>query len=236
MVISGLAGTKIVDKLPSTEGIMESADSFISYNMPELISSFRLMLRHAGADVCVIGSGPSMSYMPERFWLGFNVSIGVDYMAKLYKCDYVYTNDLKVVEDLSAIYREEQFILPTVIRDHNGKPLNSLDVLGRASVVDVVPVGFYNGFTPLRDVGDVSLMAVQAAALMGAGRVFLFGDDYKFIGGNSHDSNIEEYNFGQFLPDNDWVRDNLAKREENIRMLGGVLHACGVNLFRMNFA
>lgn len=236
MVNSALVGTKVVDKLPSTDGILESADNFISYNMPELLSSFRLMLRHAGADVCVLGSGPSMSYMPERLWLGFNVTVGVDYMAKLYKCDYVYTNDLKVIEDLSPVYREDQFILPNIIRDHGGKPLNSLDILGRASVVDVMPVGVYNGFTPLRDVGDNSLMAVQAAALMGAGRVVLFGDDYKFIGGNSHDFNIEEYNFGKFLPDSDWVKDNLQKREENIRMISGVLHACGVNLFRMNFA
>jgi len=236
MVISGLSETKIVDKLPCIEGIVESVDNFISYGMPELLSSYQLMLRHVGSDVCVLGCGPSMSFMPERLWLGFKVIIGVDYMAKLYKCDYVYTNDLKVIEDLSGIYKEEQFIVPAVIKDHDGKPLNSLDVLGRASVVDVVTIGTYNGFTPLKEFGDNSLTAVQAAVLMGAGNVVLFGDDYKLLNGCSHDSNIEEYNYGKCFPDNDWVRDGLSKREENIRVLGDILRASGINLFRMNSA
>ena len=235
-VIHGLSETRIVDKIPSTDGVVESVENFISYNMPELLSSFQLMLRHVGTDICVLGAGPSMSYIPERLWLGFNTIIGVDYMAKLYKCDYVYTNDLKIIEDLSSLYKEEQFIVPAMIKDHDGKPLNCLDVLGRASVVDVLPVGSYNGFTPLKEFGDNSLTAVQAAVLMGASRVFLFGDDYKFINGNSHDFNVEEYNFGKFWPDSDWIRDNLVKREENIRMLGDILRASGVSLFRMNFA
>ena len=64
----------------------------------------------------------------------------------------------------------------------------------------------------------------------------LFGDDYKLLNGCSHDSNIEEYNYGKCFPDNDWVRDGLSKREENIRVLGDILRASGINLFRMNSA
>ena len=179
-----LNDVKYPHKLKPLQNHIESIESFLTYQTPELFTTIDFINKHVGSEIVILINDVDI---PERYFMNTEIIIAVGSIANSYDCNYVYVNDITTLEAIREKYQEQFLIVPEMLKNSGLAPdIESSELLSRANILDCVPVGNqYNGFSPIISYDDSTLVAIQVAKLMGAKTIVVVGSDL-----NSNDFNI----------------------------------------------
>ncbi len=218
---------------------VRSLESYLSTNLPELCGIYDLKGVAFGKRVAIIGPGSSIDFVDNGYINSFDIIIGVDYVAKLFECDYVLSDSTPVITDLRSKYSPNKFVLPLVIEDRAvGTNILTSEVMAEAyqfeyGVLGAVPI---DANPPFCNFGNIILTAVHFALFLNPAKITLFGCDNKLIGSKSHTSKIDYYDDGMMWPDSDSTRRNFAYYEYCLDNLGKIGNMLGIPILRVTHA
>ena len=210
---------------------------FIEYHQPE-ISQLYDIAKWSGKSVGIVSNGYSIDLIDQSMVNNHDILIGVDFMGNIFECDYIVTNDVSVIEEMSHLYKQKEFFIPIKVTDvNNGRYIDYKDILPQATVFESSNNLLNESSSttpPFIDFNDNTMYAVQVAMFMKPREIVIYGLDNKIIDGKSHSSNIECYNGGKVLPDNNITRKHYANLEYGLSRLGNIALKNGISLLRMS--
>jgi len=216
-----------------------SFEWYLSTQLPELYGIYSLKGTAAQKRIAVVGPGSSLDYVDNGYINSFDMIIGVDYVGKIFDCDYIVSDSATVVTELRATYSPTKFVLPMAIKN---------TVIGEYTATSELVEGshqFEYGVKgalpkdlnpPFCNFGSSLLAAIHFALFLQPSQITLFGCDNKLIGGRSHTTKIEYYEDGKIWPNSDSTRRNLAYYEFGLDHLGKLGNSHGIPILRITHA
>jgi polypeptide N-acetylgalactosaminyltransferase len=212
---------------------------FLGMKQPELFGIYDLKASAKGKSVAVVAPGPSLDVINPAMILRHDVVIGVDYVAKMFDCDFVFTDAVHVLAELRGKYQDNRFVVPVALQDRTaGKFVAASEVVPTAQQFELGQSGAGSSSLdpPLANFDSLALAAIHFALFLEPASVTVFGFDNKIIGGKSHTSKIDHYDDGRLWPDTDSTRRRFAFYEFGLDQLGRLAHAAGIPLLRVSHA
>lgn len=219
------------------EKFERSFNWYIESHQPEIGKIYDLPKWH-GKSIGIVSNGYSIDVIDSAVINKHDILIGVDFMGGTFECDYLVTNDVSVVEQMSHLYKQKEFFLPIRVTDvNNGRYVKYSDVMPQAVAFESTNNEVDRYFTaqpPFVDYNDNTMYAAQLAVFMQPREIVIYGLDNKIINGKSHTANIEYYSGGEVLTDNSVTRKHYANVEHGLSRLGSIAAKKGINLLRMS--
>lgn len=212
---------------------------FLRAKQPELFSIYDLKGSAVGRTVAVVAPGPSLDVINPAIIQRHDIIIGIDYVAKMFDCDFAFADTTHVLAELKGKYRDSQFVVPVAIHDRaSGTYLTASELVPLAQQFEFGQSGaaLTSLDPPLANFDSLALAAVHFALFLQPAGVTVYGLDNKIVDGKSHTSKTDYYDDGKLWPDTDSTRRRFALYEFGLDQLGRLAVAAGVPLLRMSHA
>ncbi len=212
---------------------------FIGMKQPELSSIYDLKQSAGGKNIAIVAPGPSLDMVNPAVIQRYDIIIGIDYTAKLFDCDFVFTDAVHVLSELKDKYQDNRFVVPVALQDRpSGVFVPASEIVPAAQQFELGQNGAVPASLdpPFANFDSLVLAAAHFALFLGPVSITIFGFDNKIIGGRSHTSKIDYYDDGRLWPDADSTRKRFAFYEFGLDQLGRLAHAAGIPLLRISHA
>jgi len=231
----------VSDRLAIKSAIQKrSIKWFLDELMPQLNGVAADQNVFSGSKVAILGSGPSLDHITQSVLDGYDIVIGINYNALVFKCDYVVFHDVKPAQTvlMSGKYQPEQLFVPVKLKD--GRKL--VDSTTLSDKWKLYELGQQDNAGPLSKKtppffhhASTVHTAIHMAAFMGATSVTLYGCDCKIApDGRSHTSLVNEYRGGRYWPNNSETANYLARIERGYDMIRVAAEQWKLPILRLN--
>ncbi|MCP4887261.1 MAG: hypothetical protein GY904_11695 [Planctomycetaceae bacterium] len=149
---------------------------------------------HAGSDVWVIASGPSMNFVDPSFFTN-KISVGVNRVNSKFDCDYIVAKDGRGFDELVKHRKRAKFILSKWESGNPGGKLNQIPndhwIFDHPAKPNEKPDISVIGSEQIVVSHSTITSALHIAAFMGAENIIMCGHDCGAI--NGHNSMFDYY-------------------------------------------
>lgn len=230
---------RLSDLLKLRDRQKNSIEWYLSTYLPELGNIYSLRNTASKKRVAVVGPSVSLDYVDNSYINSFDIVIGVDYVGKLFDCDYILADSVNVITEMRYKYKPANFVLPMAVESRVvGELIPTSEIIKGAfefelGIMGDLPSSLY---PPFCHFDNLLLTAIHFALFLNPSQVVVFGADNKFVGGRSHTSKIDSYEDGRIFSDSDNVRRNFAAYEYCLDHFGKLGNFNNIPVLRLSHA
>lgn len=197
------------------------------YNADMLRKKFK------GKDLVILYPGVSLDTISPMNIYNYDYVFGIDFVGRIIRCDYVYTQELHILSDLLSVYGRHSLLVSDYVLDKmQNKYVYLNDITDKAHIIETTTdkesikesYQFYLDNNPLT---CLTHMLVSAEPRL----IQIIGADFNWRKGRSH-VNSNYYNDGYILEENEYNKDMHKLTLQNISELGKLAESLGVTLLR----
>lgn len=192
-----------------------------------------LRKRFRGKDLVILYPGVSLDSINLLNIYNYDYVFGIDFVGRIIKCDYVYTQELHILSDLLSVYGRHSLLVSDYVLDKmQNKYVYLNDITDKAHIIETTSdresikeaYQYYLDSDPLT---CLTHMLVTAEPRL----IQIIGADFNWRKGRSH-VNSNYYNDGFMLEENEYNKDGYKRILKNISELGRLAESLGVTLLR----
>ena len=182
---------KLDNRKRRQEHFLMPLDDYLKAYNPVIIIDRELRRRFKDKSIAILYPGVSMDKIDHYNIYGYDFVIGIDFMARIFKCDYAFTQELHVLSDLLTVYHKDSIIATDYTFDRmQNKYINLRDVTDKAVIIETtasnIGLGPYGPYFMHSDpLICISHLAIAAKPKL----IQIFGADFCWLQGRSHIDN-----------------------------------------------
>lgn len=210
-------------------------DYYVKY-FPNFIINRDFKRKFRDKNIVVLYPGVSLEDIAPINIYHYDYVIGIDFVGRIFKCDFVFTQELHILSDLLSIYNKQFLIAPDYIYDKmQNKFILLRDVTNKVATIDtttdknnIMTTGLY--FLDNNPLICLTHMLISARPK----KIQILGADFKWSKGKSHITS-SYYNDGYALAENEYHRDDYTNSLKLLGNLGDLAENLGVVLMRNHY-
>ena len=213
-----------------------SLEEYYTKHMPNFIINRDLKRKFRGKNVIILYPGVSLENIAPINIYHFDYVIGIDFVGRIFKCDFVFTQELHILSDLLTTYNKQSLISPDYIYDRmQNKFVLLRDVTDKIAAIDTTTDRSSIKTTGLHYLDNNPLICLTHLLISSKPKkIQIVGADFKWFNGKSHIAS-SYYNNGYALAENDYHRDDYAATLDILKDLGSLAENHGVELLRNHY-
>ena len=179
------------------EHLLLPMSEYLSSHCPHIIRDKKFRNRFSGKNILILYPGISIDdFRPFNIY-SFDYVIGIDFVGRIHKCDFVFTQELHILSDLLTVYGKEDVITTDYIFDRmQNKYVLLRDITDKAHILDTTSnTEDLEPHSPYLMHSDPLVCITHFMVSSRAKMVQIMGADFKWLHGRSHVKN-QYYNNG----------------------------------------
>jgi hypothetical protein len=211
-------------------------DDYYARFFPNFIINRDLKRKFRDKNIVVLYPGVSLEDIAPINIFHYDYVIGIDFTGRIFKCDFVFTQELHILSDLLSTYNKQSLIAPDYIYDKmQNKFVLLRDVTNKVAAIDtttdknsIMTTGLY--FLDNNPLICLTHMLISAKPK----RIQILGADFKWSKGKSHITS-SYYNNGYYIAENEYHREDYVNSLNLLGNLGELAESLGVSLMRNHY-
>jgi len=211
-------------------------DDYYIRHFPNFIIDRDLKRKFRNKNIVILYPGVSLEDIAPINIYHYDYVIGIDFAGRIFKCDFVFTQELHILSDLLSTYSKQSLIAPDYIYDKmQNKFVLLKDVTNKVAAIDtttdknsIMTTGLY--FLDSNPLICLTHMLISAKPK----KIQILGADFKWSKGKSHIAS-SYYNNGYALAENEYHREDYANSLKLLESLGNLAENLGVALMRNHY-
>lgn len=227
---------QVMTERKSNIGFQMLLEHYYNRYFPNFVISRDLRRKFRGKIIAVLYPGVSLEDMAPTNIYHYDYVIGIDFVGRIFKCDFVYTQELHILSDLLSTYNKQSLIAPDYIYDNmQNKFVLLKDVTNKVMSIDTTTDKNKLKATGLHYLDNNPLICLTHMLISARPRkIQIFGADFKWSKGKSHITS-SYYNNGYALADNEYHREDYANSLKLLGDLGDLADSLNVALMRNHY-
>lgn len=192
-----------------------------------------LRKRFKDKDIVILYPGISLDMISPINIYNYDYVFGIDFVGRIIRCDYVYTQELHILSDLLSVYGRHSLLVSDYVLDKmQNKYVYLNDITDKAHIIETTSdresiKESYQYYLDKNPLTCLTHMLVAAEPRL----IQIIGADFNWRKGRSH-VNSNYYNDGYMLEENEYNKDEYKRTMQNISELGRLAERLGVTLLR----
>lgn len=208
-------------------------DEYLKENNPNIISDRELRRRFRNKNIALLYPGCSLEFIEPINLYAFDYVVGIDFVGRIYKCDYVFTQELHILSDLLSVYSSDRVIATDYIFDRLQNRYAYLpDITDKARIIETnSDLEDISGNAPYYLFSDPILCASHLLIAARPKLLQIFGADFNWVNSKSHINN-QYYNNGYVRIEDEATKEEYKVILGNLDKLGALARSLNVKVLR----
>jgi hypothetical protein len=208
-------------------------DDYLREFNPNIIKDRELRRRFRQKTLTILYPGISLDNIEPLNLYAYDYVIGIDFVGRFIKCDYVFTQELHILSDLMTVYPHDRIIATDYIYDRlQNKYAYLPDLTDKVIIIETTPDGnvlanhspYFLHADPLVSISHLLVSSMPKL-------IQLLGADFTWRNGRSHVNN-EYYNNGYLRNEDEAAREENKAILKYLSNVGRLAKDLGVTLMR----
>lgn len=217
-----LTDTGKINNLARLESHRTASNSQILHMLqPESLGIFSLQATCSGKVISLVAAGSLMEHIDVTPINRSDIVIGIDQVGLNVECDYVISGSVELIEELARRYRQDQLILPVVIKDERlGTYISSKEIYPECIVYEYKQYGHLDidMNPPFVMIDDIATTSVHIGLFLRPRVLNVYGIEYRIMEGLTSDLNA----------------NRLELREQVLHALGDMAKKLDIPIVRIS--